>query len=503
MQSALRYPDWKAPAEDGKVLIWPEPDQIVSQTRANHKRLTSDDRTRISGIPLNELRASQRALIGHGEDAQPLVATGHQTELIHPGVWVKHVLINAAARAVDASAYQFAVDTDGPKHLTLRWPGESMPITDDPRIITAAWSGLLDAPSPVHLARVADHYLDAAHDWTFQTLVPNAIASLRPDSRQTPKLSPTLLKANHDLDRSLGLSHRAMLVSPMLLEAPYLAFVHHLMSDAAAFAARYNTALAEFRKAHKTKSPTRPMPDLFTHPGSVEAPFWLDNLSDGSRSRPSVFPTDGGFILELLDGERFVFDAGAQGLQAATKLGDWLRSTQHRLSPRALTLTVFIRLLIADNFVHGIGGGRYDQVSDDIMRMYFKIDPPAFSVTTATMFFPGAVTRERACVPCVAQEGHRLKHAVLGERKAAMLAQIQSAPRGSGERQAIYSTMHRERKAKLLTDPAIARWEAHLRQTQARESEDEILFDRELFYAVQTRSRLLEMIERYDAAFRA
>jgi len=112
--AALSYPDWKAPAEDGKFLIWPEPSQIVSQTLANQKQLSSSDQIRISGIPLNELRRAQRAAIGHIDDAKPIVAAGHQTELIHPGVWVKHILINAAARALGGVAYQFAVDTDAP-----------------------------------------------------------------------------------------------------------------------------------------------------------------------------------------------------------------------------------------------------------------------------------------------------------------------------------------------------------------------------------------------------
>ena len=168
------------------------------------------------------------------------------------------------------------------------------------------------------------------------------------------------------------------------------------------------------------------MPDLFTDPGSVEAPFWLDNLTDGTRTRPSVFPVDGGYLLELVGGEEFLFESGADGIDAAKRLGDWLKSINHRLAPCALTLTTYIRLLIADNFVHGIGGGRYDQVSDNIIRRYFRIDPPAFSVTTATMFFPAALDRQRVCVPCVLHEGHRLKHAVLGERKQALLAQIQS-----------------------------------------------------------------------------
>src|SRR3954469_11425488 len=109
MQSAPSYPDWKAPAEDGQFLIWPEPREIIAQTCANQKQLSSTNHIRIAGIPLNELRRRQRASIGHADDSKPIVATGHQTELIHTGVWVKHVLINAAARALDGAAMQFAI----------------------------------------------------------------------------------------------------------------------------------------------------------------------------------------------------------------------------------------------------------------------------------------------------------------------------------------------------------------------------------------------------------
>jgi hypothetical protein len=501
MQVTVTYPDWKAPAEDGKILIWPEPHEIIAQTHANQRALSSASDVRISRIPLNELRRLQRAALDH-DDARPLVATGHQTELIHAGVWVKHVLINTAAKELEGGAIQFAVDTDSPKHLTLRWPGERMPITDDARITTAAWSGLLDAPSPTHLAKIADHFLDAAHHWNYQPVLPAVISSLRPETSAAGKLSPAIVDANLALDHSLGLEHRAMLVSPILLGEPYLAFVHHVMNDADAFAHVYNGALAEFRRAHKTKSPTRPMPDLFVSSESIEAPFWLDNLATGERSRPSVFRSDGGFVLELLSGDEFVFDRNASGLTAASKLDEWLRDTQHRLSPRALTLTTFIRMLIADNFVHGIGGGRYDQVSDAIIRDYFKLEPPAFAVTTGTLYFPEAVTRQRACVRCVLQEGHRLKHGLLGDRKMQFVSQINSLPHGSLERQGVFSAMHRQRKELLQSDPRIAKWEKRLRETQQRADEDETLFDRELFYAIQSRQRLLEMIERYDAAFR-
>jgi len=153
---AQTYPDWKAPAEDGQTLVWPQPAEIVAQTRANHARLSSAHDVKLQGVPLSELRRRQRAWIGKADDAQPIVASGHQTELYHPGVWVKDVLANQIAPRVDGQAYHFAVDSDSPKHLSVRWPGYSEPITDDPAITAAEWSGLVDAPTPSHVANLDD-----------------------------------------------------------------------------------------------------------------------------------------------------------------------------------------------------------------------------------------------------------------------------------------------------------------------------------------------------------
>ena len=42
-----------------------------------------------------------------------------------------------------------------------------------------------------------------------------------------------------------------------------------------------------------------------------------------------------------------------------------------------------IRLLVADNFVHGIGGGKYDQVTDRLIAAHWGIRPPALEADTA------------------------------------------------------------------------------------------------------------------------
>ena len=38
--------------------------------------------------------------------------------------------------------------------------------------------------------------------------------------------------------------------------------------------------------------------------------------------------------------------------------------------------------------MHGVGGGRYDRVTDAVIREYFGIEPPAYAVTTATLHLP-------------------------------------------------------------------------------------------------------------------
>jgi hypothetical protein len=58
------------------------------------------------------------------------------------------------------------------------------------------------------------------------------------------------------------------------------------------------------------------------------------------------------------------------------------------LAPKALLLTMFVRLFCCDLFIHGVGGGRYDSVTDGVCRRYFGIEPPAFVVASITMYLP-------------------------------------------------------------------------------------------------------------------
>jgi hypothetical protein len=496
--TAERYDTWKAPAEDGQILLWPEPDRLLADTHGNHDRLARADSVRLQNVPLNEVRRAMRKWVGH-DDARRLIATGHQSELHHAGVWVKNALIDAVATKLGGRAFHFAVDTDEPKHLLLRWPGGSVPLTDDPSIGKVAWSGRVAPPSPAHLARVEEEFSRAASAWRFQPLVGEVLLTLRRPSPAAGNLPSALAEALHQLDRSLGLRYDAMIVSPLTYAEPYLLMAYHALARADAFVADYNAALDDYRRWNKIKNPGRPMPNLKASADSCEVPFWLDSLDSGSRERAAVVRANDAWALRW-KGDEFRFEASADGWDAASRLMHWLRGHSLRLSPRALTLTAVLRLLLADNFVHGIGGGQYDQVLDALIERHLGIEAPRFAVTTATLYFPDAVGEPRVCLPCIEQEGHRLKHSILGDEKMRLVREIETAPRHSPRRAELFADLH-ERLAVAWTSAEVRNWERRLRDAEQRSIEERVLFDRELFYAIQPRQRLTGLIDEFRSRF--
>jgi hypothetical protein len=494
------YADWKAPAEDGQWLIWPEAGRVLADARENAARLAraGADSVRIQGLSLAEVRSAAREFLGHREGY--LVASGHQAELYHPGVWVKDVLSGIVARRIGGEAYHLAIDSDAPKHLHLRWPGGgAIPITDDERITSAAWTALLAAPTPQHLSYVQANFDEAVHRWALAPVIEPFFGTMRRVALETPDLASALVNATHALDWELGLRHHALLASPMWMSEAYLVYVHHVAGRVGEFAAQYNAALAGYRREHGIRTSARPMPDLRVSDEEVELPFWADDVAGGSRGRLVCRHVGGNWrVVDSFGGEGFDVGADVDGWEAARRLLAWCRQRRLRLTPRALTLTLFLRLMVADQFVHGIGGGRYDQVTDEVIRRFFGIEPPRFCVTTATLYFPAAVGERRVNVAGVIAEGRRARHGALGERKRELVTAIEAAPRRSRRREELFFEMHREMAGRW--NGAVAReWDGKAREAETQAQGQKELFDRELFYAIQPRERLIRLIERYDA----
>jgi hypothetical protein len=60
----------------------------------------------------------------------------------------------------------------------------------------------------------------------------------------------------------------------------------------------------------------------------------------------------------------------------------------YKIRSRALTNTLFARLFLCDLFVHGIGGGKYDELTDQLLNRFYELEPPGFMVLSGTLVLP-------------------------------------------------------------------------------------------------------------------
>jgi hypothetical protein len=65
-----------------------------------------------------------------------------------------------------------------------------------------------------------------------------------------------------------------------------------------------------------------------------------------------------------------------------------LRRSGVKIRSRALITTLWARLMLGDLFIHGIGGGNYDHVTDTIIERFFGCAPPQLMVLSATLLLP-------------------------------------------------------------------------------------------------------------------
>ena len=69
--------------------------------------------------------------------------------------------------------------------------------------------------------------------------------------------------------------------------------------------------------------------------------------------------------------------------------------------------TMYARLVLCDLFLHGIGGAKYDELTDAIIRRSMGIEPPSYLTATATIQLPLEYPRVSEDELCRAQREER------------------------------------------------------------------------------------------------
>lgn len=348
----------------------------------------------------------------------PIVMTGHQPELFHPGVWVKYFLLQRIAEEMGATAVDIVVDSDGYDTLAMTAPCMSPEVRRCRQYLAVGSTDSCYACSPVPSQSDLDEFCHAG-DQLLATLPAPSVRrhfqqfceGLRSASADATSLSELLTFSRRRYEAAAGTDYLELPVTHLVRGEAYARFVADIALDADRFTKAYNRELAEYRALTRTRSPAQPFPDLAVSGSRFELPFW--GLRGGRRE--TIWADVGHDSVSLLAGGDVIVTFPADAA-SATHL---IHESGVLLAPKAVALTTFLRLFCCDLFIHGVGGGRYDAVTDGICRRYYGIEPPAFVVASLTMYLPlgaHAVTDEE--IAAARERLNRLEHnpdALLGE----------------------------------------------------------------------------------------
>jgi hypothetical protein len=415
---SLEYRRFSAPREDRAALVDPPWEQVGGLIAANVEGKKLLAACQLQGRSLAELAAAARAdLLAQArqwtaayrpvepaaEDPRGLILlAGHQPELFHPGVWFKNFALGSLALRYRATAVNLVIDSDTVKSASLPVPGGTL---EAPRREAIA----LDRPEPLvpyEERRVVDGELLA--DFGRRAAEQMACLVSHPllgdfwpmvlqRRRHTDRLGYCLAQARHQIEGRWGLRTLEVPQSWVCQSEPFRWFVMHLAAEAGRFREVHNQVVGEYRRNNRIRSAAHPVPDLLQDAAWIELPLWVWTAESPQRRRLFVRQEGGGLVMSDRQGleRRFPWGRPPDAAAAVEALADWSRRGV-RIRSRALVTTLWARLALGDLFVHGIGGAKYDQVTDRLIERFFGLRPPGILVLSATLYLPVAVPRDAA-----------------------------------------------------------------------------------------------------------
>ena len=396
-------PDYKVPERSGDVLIDPPVEQIPAALAA--VRSASYGSAQILGTPLGLFRSQvrQRALTlaGRPSDgdgpvpaaraspsaAAPMIAMGHQPVFFHPGVWMKFFLLSRLCDDLGVTGLHLIVDSDASGPINAQVPARAGRLVrrSETLVDIAADVPLEACPPPTaeewegFRARVRGHLVTLSLPDLLERF--DAFAEGAARERASAGTLAMFMAAARRRDEAGALPprYRELAVSALSDTPEFRAFALHLIQDARAFQRCYNAKLEDYRRIHRLRSSANPFPNLGELDGVPETPFWV--VHDGRRT--DLYAVREGDRIRLRTAAETIAElpAGAAGIAP-------LAASRLRVRPKAITLTMFARLCLADLFIHGIGGGRYDRVTDAVIEETFGCAAPPYIVATATLLLP-------------------------------------------------------------------------------------------------------------------
>ena len=402
----------RAPRDDQAVLAVPPLDQATKLIETNQRALR-DQTHNFQGRAFDVLRARARAevmtaareqLTSLGaslpsrhwdpESPAPLVVSGHQPELFHAGVWIKNFAVGAIADRAAGVPIHLVVDNDLPKSAGIRVPrvagttlrSRTIEFEDtQPEVPFEAWRS--------HNSRLFHSFRQRVVDQLGGLVSAPIIDEFWPIAKQImdedPRLGRAFAGARRLYEQRWGLRSWDLPMSKVCDGDAFRWFLSHILAHLPRFHQIHNAALASYRATNRIRSHNHPVANLGRVDDWLEAPVWVWHV-DRPRRLPLLVRARGR-VTEIRAGRNgdkpveLRLSPDTDACCAVERLAEW-HAAGWRIRTRALTTTMFARLFLSDLFIHGIGGAKYDELGDEIMRAFFGFEPPAFLTLSMTVW---------------------------------------------------------------------------------------------------------------------
>lgn len=406
---------FRAPAQDRGVFCDPPSAALPSIVAANQARL-AESTLELQGRRLVDLARNARAdllqaayeqtaryrSVGKRPAADSaLFVAGHQAEMFHPGVWAKHFFLDRFAKEWSAShgpatAVNLVIDSDTWKSTSLSAPGGSRTAPTRAAVAFDSDGGQANIPTeerPVVDAelwrsfgqRLAQHLAPLVADPLIRDAWPRVMERWQAGERP----GAAVAQARHQIEGAWGLDTLELPISATCRFESFHWFVAHLAAQWPVWRGVYNQSVHEYRKTNRIRSRNHPVPDLALDGDWHEMPLWIWTAEDPRRRRLFVRQAKGTCTLTDRTGWTLDLPLSPDGdASGAVQVLAHAAATGIKIRTRALTTTLWARLFLGDLFVHGIGGAKYDQLTDMLIHRFFGIEPPGYAALSATLFLP-------------------------------------------------------------------------------------------------------------------
>jgi hypothetical protein len=398
---------YRVPRGQRETFVRPPPAALAALVDRN-RRLIGSWTFDVAGQPLGEFRAAARkeilglarqyaarwnfAVDREWSEPAPVIATGHQPPPFHPGIWFKNFLAGSLAGAVGGVALNLTVDSDEARAGVFRFPR----VAPGGEVVRSDVEFAPGIGGAAFEEQPADTLRTEAIQEVAAILPPVSLPSFRrcwdrvaEAARDASSLAEAWTVARRRLEEELGLRNLELPVSAMADSEAFRLFVAAMIQRREELFAAHNGALAEYRRVYRERSAAQPVPDLARDGASLELPFWIWRAGQPRRRLWVETRPDGDLAIRAdrdlagLVHADDVADAGA----VAARLAHFRREGW-KIRPRALTLTLFVRLAVGETFIHGLGGALYEKITDGIFERLFGVRPPEVVLASATIWLP-------------------------------------------------------------------------------------------------------------------